>query len=519
MSTFALLGNKSGAAFTGVKSINIGSSLTQNYLSFGAINRAGIVSLTQKIKDIYVNVKNHKPNKNLQILGSSLFKDNIITDGLVQINNNLLVNNINSNLIATNGYIINMPLKYDSSFMFNNYTNNASSYNYDKTNMILTLSTDGIISSANVIEFDITNYINTSILDSFTLTFDLAIIKNGSLLNGGIGTWISLYNNISYNNNTISYDTALGGISILLNNSTGYIIIYENGIQVQTNITNDLSLLKSNNEIYNNVSVQVINYINSTFIRVLINNIQYTTYTCNLGLNYNNKYIVIGAITGAINNTLTNKIKNIKLYGKYTNTINETNNLQIMGKTFLNGLTNINGSIIQNGNVLIGNNSLFIDSSSNNIGIGTTLPINKIEVIGNIKSSTGILGPVLLLNYGFIDMIINNIFNLNQEPGNPGSSIFSSNFLASDFSGDNASWNYARLIFRGTTILGTIGNTVSLNIQTKNGSLWNNIGSSIIINTNDPTGVNGYNTYISNWFSFIDIYGTLGIKINNIYNN
>jgi microcystin-dependent protein len=138
------------------------------------------------------------------------------------------------------------------------------------------------------------------------------------------------------------------------------------------------------------------------------------------------------------------------------------------------------------------------------------------------RSDVGTIGPQMMLNWGYMDLSKSQVFSLNQEPGNPGNSMFNgSNFLFQDKTGENGQWNYARLLFRGTTISGTNGNTVSIQIQSNVNSLWNNIGSNFTISTNDPSGINGYNTYSSPWFSHTDIginNPSIGIKILDIFN-
>ena len=137
--------------------------------------------------------------------------------------------------------------------------------------------------------------------------------------------------------------------------------------------------------------------------------------------------------------------------------------------------------------------------------IATYSPINQLINIGTV-------GPSIILHTGYIDISINVNFSLNTEPGNPGNMMFDNinNFLFSDNSGENALWNYARLIFRGTTISGTTGTIVRTQIKTYTSS-WTNINNTFDIITNDPTGSKGYKTISSPWFSKSQVGNIIGL--------
>jgi hypothetical protein len=148
--------------------------------------------------------------------------------------------------------------------------------------------------------------------------------------------------------------------------------------------------------------------------------------------------------------------------------------------------------------------------------IATYSPINQLINIGTV-------GPSIILQTGYADILVNVNYSLNTEPGNPGSMMFddlnnSNNFLFSDNSGENATWNHARLIFRGTTISGTTGTIARAQIKTYT-TTWTNIGNTFDIVTNDPNGSKGYKTISSPWFSKSQVGNIIGLCFTTICNS
>ena len=145
--------------------------------------------------------------------------------------------------------------------------------------------------------------------------------------------------------------------------------------------------------------------------------------------------------------------------------------------------------------------------------IATYSPINQLINIGTV-------GPSIILQTGYADISVNVNYSLNTEPGNPGNMMFDelNNFLFSDNSGENATWNYARLIFRGTTVSGTTGTIARAQIKTYTAT-WTNIGNTFDIVTNDPNGSKGYKTISSPWFSRSLVGNIIGLCFTTICNS
>ena len=355
------------------------------YIVFGGSNGSNNVTLTQKIKDIIINVSEYEENNNkLNVYGNSTITQNLNIYGSSYINNDLEVKKtLTCQKIGSYGKIIKMPEIYDSSFKFKAYTNNPSSYYYDSNQMIIYLNKEEITNSKNIIEFNISEYLdNITTITYSEFMFNISLIKTAYLEDGGIGFWVSLSNTNSYiTTQTLSYDISLNGINLLIDCKFGNIKLYYNGVNIETQTINDARLLKSlsNNEIYNNVRVKCSKKDNNTIIQLLINNIQYFIYELS---NYNliGRYYCIGSINGGLLTTLTQKVKNIELYVEYQDI---EKSLQILGETLFKGDVNIEGPLNVNGNVKL--NKIMIDSSTNYLGIGNLTPEFELDVSGNIN--------------------------------------------------------------------------------------------------------------------------------------
>ena len=229
----------------------------------------------------------------------------------------------------------------------------------------------------------------------------------------------------------------------------------------------------------------------------------------------------------SVNNLVTINTKNVEVYyngqklvyinnSNYdysTTTIYDTsNNYTIIRTTLNNSMIPITSSDIID--IIIWPDDI---NPANTISydnyIATYSPINQLINIGTV-------GPSIILQTGYADILVNVNYSLNTEPGNPGSMMFDelNNFLFSDNSGENATWNYARLIFRGTTISGTTGTIARAQIKTYTTS-WTNIGNTFDIVTNDPNGSKGYKTISSPWFSRSQVGNIIGLCFTTICNS
>ena len=343
--------------------------LYSNYLVIGGSNKIGFSPITQKVKNVKIYIQNYIPNKELEILGDGLISGDLNVDGKIYTKSDLNVNNIYSNKIGTNGYLINMPNKYDTSFKYNIYNENNG---YSYINDTIKLTDENISSCKSVIQFDV----SPTVLTDFIFSFNIILNKTNNVNDAGMGFWISLYNTSSYNNNNIDYNSSLGGISLFFNIYSNITNLYNNGYLIVSEVTmNNLKTLITNTDHFVQVIVQ-----NNKYIQVLIDNIQYFGFGFETILTHG-RYFAIGALNGAANITLSQSFKNIKLFNK--NILSLDNSLSVYGEALLHGNVNIEGLLNTNSNVNV-NNLFYVDTSNNKIGIGTTTPTQKLHVLGDI---------------------------------------------------------------------------------------------------------------------------------------
>lgn len=303
------------------------------------------------------------------------------------------------------------------------------------------------------------------------------------------------------NNTKLSLSTSYSEIMRISNNKN--IGIGITNPQTQLDISGNINI--SNFLYKNGVQFGAFNSIRQSF-KATVNQIVYdisvnnliTINTKNVEVYYNGRKLVY------INNSN---------YDYLTTTIYDTSNNYTIIRTTLNNviipitLSDIIDIIIWPDDVNPANTVSYENY------IATYSPINQLINIGTV-------GPSIILQTGFSDISINVNYSLNTEPGNPGNMMFDNlnNFLFSDNSGENATWNNARLIFRGTTISGTTGTIARAQIITFTSS-WTNINNSFDIITNDPNGSKGYKTISSPWFSRSQVGNIIGLCFTTICNS
>jgi hypothetical protein len=151
-----------------------------------------------------------------------------------------------------------------------------------------------------------------------------------------------------------------------------------------------------------------------------------------------------------------------------------------------------------------------------NLGVGTSNPTFKFHVLGdiysssNIRSAVGTLGPTFILipesAYADISVGSSMILDNTLEAGNPANStlrslFYGNSFLYQDTSGENMSWKFARLLFRGcplTQLASTSVMTVQDYVSSRSPQ-YSNMTSSFTL-SNDGSDY-GYVSYATPWFS------------------
>ena len=145
-----------------------------------------------------------------------------------------------------------------------------------------------------------------------------------------------------------------------------------------------------------------------------------------------------------------------------------------------------------------------------NVGVGNSNPRSALDVNGTIIGKNGTLGPMIMLipPFSYADVQVNDrlILDNTLEAGNMcnsnNQSLFSGNsFLSQDLSGENMSWTQARMIFRGMA-LSTQSNVITKMIvqdySPDRNPQYSNITNEFSINTSNTDF--GYTTNATPWF-------------------
>jgi hypothetical protein len=445
---------------------------------------------------------------------------------------------------------------------------NSNSTNFYVSNIGTVVANLFSGSGLNLTNLNSTNINSGTLLVNYGGTGNQTLLANSLLVGNGTSA-ISQPNNLIWKNNKLGVGIPDPSYNLHINGS-GYFDTSNGIISIDTNDNSRLGFLKLNNNIPIIASAN-----NSDIIFGIANNTKLSlasSYSEVMRIS-NNKNIGIGVtipqtqldISGniniskflykngiqmgafnairqsfkstanqivydiSVNNLITINTKNVEVYyngskliyinsSNYdylTTTIyNTTNNYTIIRTTINNTIIPITSSDVID--IIIWPDDI---NPANTISydnyIATYSPINQLINIGTV-------GPSIILQTGYTDIPVNVNYSLNTEPGNPGSMMFDelNNFLFSDNSGENATWNYARLIFRGTTVTGTTGTIARAQIITCiSTASWTNIGNTFDIITNDPNGSKGYKTISSPWFSRSQVANIIGLCFTTICNS
>jgi hypothetical protein len=446
---------------------------------------------------------------------------------------------------------------------------NSNSTNFYVSNIGTVVANLFSGSGSSLSNLNSTNINDGTLLVNYGGTGNQTLLINSVLVGNGTSAIIQP-NNLIWKNNKLGVGISDPNYNLHINGS-GYFDTNNGIISIDNNDNSRLGFLKLNNNIPIIASTN-----NSDIIFGIANNTKLslaTSYSEIMRIS-NNKNIGIGVtipqtqldISGNINisNFIFKNGIQMNAFNAIRQSFKSTTN-QIVYDISVNNIVTINTKNVEvyyNGNKLVYINSSNYDyltttiyNTTNNYTIirttinNTTIPITSSDIIDiiiwpddinpantisyqnyiasyspiNQLINIGTVGPSIILYTGYTDINVNIIFNLNKEPGNEASSMMfdeSNNFLFSDNSDENATWNYARLIFRGTTIDGTTGTIAKAQIKTCiTTATWTNIGNTFDIVTNDPSGSKGYKTISSPWFSRSEVKNIIGLCFTTICNS
>ena len=443
---------------------------------------------------------------------------------------------------------------------------NSNSTNFYVSNIGTVVANLFSGSGSSLSNINSTNINSGTLLVNYGGTGNQTLLINSVLVGNGTSA-ITQPNNLIWNNNKLGVGISDPSYNLHINGS-GYFDTNNGIISIDNNDNSRLGFLKLNN----NIPI-IASSTDSNIIFGIANNTKLsnaTSYSEIMRIS-NNKNIGIGVtipqtqldISGNINisNFIFKNGIQMNSFNAIRQSFKSTTN-QIVYDISVNNIVTINTKNVEvyyNGNKLVYINSSNYDyltttiyNTTNNYTIirttinNTIIPITSSDIIDiiiwpddinpantisyqnyiasyspiNQLINIGTVGPSIILYTGYTDINVNVNFSLNTEPGNTGNMMFdeSNNFLFSDNSGENATWNYARLIFRGTTINGTTGTIVRTQIKTFS-TTWTNIGNTFDIVTNDPSGSKGYKTISSPWFSRSQVGNYIGLCFTTICNS
>jgi hypothetical protein len=446
---------------------------------------------------------------------------------------------------------------------------NSNSTNFYVSNIGTVVANLFSGSGSSLSDINSTNINSGTLLVNYGGTGSQSLLINSVLVGNGTST-ISQPNNLIWKNNKLGVGISDPNYNLHINGS-GYFDTNSGIISIDNNDNSRLGFLKLNN----NIPI-IASSTDSNIIFGIANNTKLsnaTSYSEIMRIS-NNKNIGIGVtipqaqldISGNINvsNFIFKNGIQMNAFNAIRQSFKSTTN-QIVYDISVNNIVTINTKNVEvyyNGNKLVYINSSNYDyltttiyNTTNNYTIirttinNTIIPITSSDIIDiiiwpddinpantisyqnyiasyspiNQLINIGTVGPSIILYTGYTDINVNVNFNLKDcEPGNPGNMMFdeSNNFLFSDNSGENATWNYARLIFRGTTMYGTTGTIARAQIITCiTTTTWTNIGNTFDIVTNDPSGIKGYKTISSPWFSRSEVKNIIGLCFTTICNS
>jgi hypothetical protein len=383
----------------------------------------------------------------------------------------------------------------------------------------------GLISTDN-------SYINFSKLNSNGLYLEHArFSSNGCLSIGTTGTSATSkilvngdINASSFSGQTIDY---LSNMVIYNSNvNSNYLPLTGGTISGSLNVINGITKFQnSSNAVFiesqiggyaNNVAISFNGYEYGNHFQGFVNptkskwSIQVLQSGSSDGMNFN--YVTPNSIQSLGTNFLT--FSNV---GSYASNGTPLINTGINNST-PNFPLDVNG-IIKTSSALVINSSTYTDVNLNNTSntayfasnaLPSKLSVNggvingALQSISNISSASGTISTTLCLNYGFFDINNNTTtFNICNEPGNAGSTAFSSfhgGLLNGEDNGSNLSLNRMQLVIRGCTKKSsTILERTEFNIRCFNTQLgWSNITN---FKMKDNGLKKGYTTNVSKIFS------------------
>jgi hypothetical protein len=241
---------------------------------------------------------------------------------------------------------------------------------YTKTNILLDSLTNEIVTTSNTLNGSSTHG-NASIVGIFSAN----LITTPVLRGGASGNTANISTlTLGLSNSTTSSNVTIVGYAANVVVNTFYI---SSNISITASntyiVSNNIQLL-GNTQIWGNNSVSVIQVngnTTTTFLNVTGTNTNIKTAAFNVNS--------VSTVTGNTFIKANNSVTNISISGN-----NTTSNVTLTGNAVnITCNTTLSGSVTNiSGNFNVNNNTFFVDSSNNLVGVGTSTPRHRLHVIG-----------------------------------------------------------------------------------------------------------------------------------------
>jgi predicted acyltransferase (DUF342 family) len=282
--------------------------------------------------------------------------------------------------IGTHGYLVSMPAagQDDPSFRFTRYTTDEAVYQYDVSLQEITLTQEGSALGNSIVEFNLADYIQDAPVNELELSFEAVLVATTADIGSGLG--MSFFHALPYTDTWLPY-ADLGGFTLLIDFFGQSFKFYqgEELLDEQT-VYNPQALIDG---LYHAYKLQVIRTPSGFDVKLLVDDELWYGYLCEPTTNdLMGRYTAIAGWTSSTE-TLTQRVRGLKVFARYDNVDNVQHKLQVMGDAYLKSTT-IDGNL-----TCVGNFSL----NGRLQTTGGTLDVqSKLHLLDDLQVDGGMVG-------------------------------------------------------------------------------------------------------------------------------
>ena len=378
--------------------VGITSSSLESVGNLSALTVTG--DLIVDINTLFVNSSNARiginttaPTVELDVNGSATISNNVLIEGDLTVNGTMTTFN-------TENVIIEDPLitlannntgdSIDSGVysIYNDGTTKYAGYFRDATDGVYKFFEELEVEPTTTVDTGATGYTEASILVNTVTASNMTVTNT-----------VSITNDLSVDTDTLYVNATNNTVGIGITNPTESLEVFGN-IGVSGNIVpklGDIFDLGTTGVRFRDL------YLSGNTIHLdaaQISSNDSGTISLNAGLIVDTNTLSVDASTNNIGIGITNPSEKLDVIGNInasTGSSFKINNTDVITSTGLgsavvsSSLTSVGTLTLLDvtGNLIVDTNTLSVNASSNNIGIGITNPSEKLDVIGNINASTG----------------------------------------------------------------------------------------------------------------------------------